>query len=70
MTQFEQLQQALEEKGELMVKSDTGEKFELHKHNVRFDEKSKMIEIDSGDKTFWLVPEKISYMWIHKEARE
>jgi hypothetical protein len=53
-----------------MVMSDSGEKFELHKHNVRFDEKSDLIEIDGGTKRFWLLPSKIAYYWIHDKARE
>jgi hypothetical protein len=70
MTKLEQLQKLVEDKGELMVMSDSGEKFELHKHNVRFDEKSDLIEIDGGTKRFWLLPSKIAYYWIHDKARE
>jgi hypothetical protein len=70
MTQLEQLQKLVEDKGELMVMSDTGEKFELHKHNVRFDKSSELVEIDGGTKKFWLLPSKIAYYWTHDKARE
>ncbi|KFM20389.1 hypothetical protein AAA799P11_00136 [Marine Group I thaumarchaeote SCGC AAA799-P11] len=70
MTKLQQLQKLVEEKGELMVMSDTGEKFELHKHNVKFDESSDLVEIDGGTKKFWLIPSKIAYYWTHDKARE
>ena len=70
MPKLQQLQQLVEEKGELMVMSDTGEKFELHKHNVKFDESSDLVEIDGGSKKFWLIPSKIAYYWTHDKARE
>lgn len=70
MTQIQQIQKLVEEKGELMVMSDTGEKFELHKHNVKFDDASGLVEIDGGTKKFWLIPSKIAYYWTHDKARE
>lgn len=70
MTQYELIKNALQEKGELMIKSDTGEKFELHKHNVTCDDSNKIIKIDGADKVFWVDPAKVSYYWIHKEARD
>lgn len=70
MSKLKQIQTLLDEKGELMVMSDTGEKFELHKHNVDFDESSDTIEIDGGTKKFWLIPSKIAYYWTHDKARE
>jgi len=70
MTKLQQLQQLVEEKGELMVMSDTGEKFELHKHNVKFDDSSDLIEVDGGTKKFWLIPSKIAYYWTYDKVRE
>jgi len=67
---LDQLQQLVEDKGELMVMSETGEKFELHKHNVKFDKSSDLVEIDAGTKKYWLLPSKISYCWIHDKAKE
>ena len=34
MTTLKQFKDILDEVGELMLMTDTGEKFELHKHNV------------------------------------
>ena len=70
MTKLQQLQQLVEEKGELMVMSDTSEKFELHKHNVKFDDSSDLIGIDGDTKKFWLILSKITYCWTHDKARE
>jgi len=70
MTQLQKLQQLVEEKGELMVMSDSGEKFELHKHNTKFDDSSDLVEVDGGTKKFWLIPSKIAYYWTHDKARE
>jgi len=70
MTKLQQIQKLVEEKGELMVMSDTGEKFELHKHNVKFNESSDLVEVDGGTKKFWLIPSKIAYFWTHDKARE
>lgn len=70
MSRYELIKKALDEKGELMIKSDTGEKFELHKHNVTYDDENKMIKIDAANQIFWVDPEKISYYWIHKKAQE
>ncbi|MCV0400068.1 MAG: hypothetical protein K5785_08755 [Nitrosarchaeum sp.] len=70
MTKLQQLQKLVEEKGELMVMSNTGEKFELHKHNVKFNESSDLVEVDGGTKKFWLIPSKIAYFWTHDKARE
>ncbi|MGD8299666.1 MAG: hypothetical protein PVJ16_06225 [Nitrosopumilaceae archaeon] len=50
--------------------TDTGEKFELHKHNVQFKENEKVIEIDAASQTYWVSPEKIAYSWVHKEGKE
>lgn len=70
MSKYDLIKNALDEKGELMIKSDTGEKFELHKHNVSYDDENKMIKIDASNQIFWIDPEKISYYWIHKKAQE
>ncbi len=70
MTALKQFKDILDDMGELMLMTDTGEKFELHKHNVQFDEQKDAIVIDAASETFWLDPAKIAYYWIHKEAKE
>jgi hypothetical protein len=53
-----------------MVRLDTGEKIELHKHNVKFENATKEIVVDAGTETFWIGADRISYYWIHKEGFE
>jgi len=64
------IKQALDEKGELMIKTDSGEVFELHKHNVTFEESAGLIHIDGGDELYWIDASKVEYYWIHKAAKE
>jgi hypothetical protein len=49
---------------------DTGEKIELHKHNVKFDDSTKEIIVDAGTETYWIDSDKVAYYWIHKEGFE
>lgn len=70
MSRYELIKNALDEKGELMIKSDAGEKFELHKHNVTCDDTNKIFKIDGSNQIYWIDPEKVSYYWIHKKAKD
>lgn len=63
---FDELKQAVEEKGEIMIKTDSGEERELHKHNTEFKENG-LIKVDADDETHWLDGEKVERYWIHKE---
>ena len=63
---FDQLRQAVEDKGEIMIKTDSGEERELHKHNTEFLENG-LIKIDADDEKHWLDSEKVERYWIHKE---
>lgn len=69
MTTLKQFKDILDDVGELMLMTDTGEKFELHKHNAQFDEQSDSIKIDAASEIFWLNPSKVAYYWIHKGAK-
>jgi hypothetical protein len=53
-----------------MLRLDTGERIEWHKHNVKFEDSTKEIVIDSGTETFWIGADRVSYYWIHKEGVE
>lgn len=44
-----------------MIKIDAGDKIELHKHNVTFEDSSQEIVVDSGVETFWIDGNKIAY---------
>lgn len=70
MSDYNALKQALNTNGELMIKTDNGDKFELHKHNVTFNDSKKEIVVDGAVETFWIDANKVSYYWIHKETRE
>ena len=54
MANFESLKSAVDTNGEVMIRIDTGEKIELHKHNVKFQDATKEIIVDSGTETYWI----------------
>jgi hypothetical protein len=70
MADYEALKSSLDKYGEVMIRIDTGEKLELHKHNVRFDDNTKEIIVDASTETYWISADKVSYYWIHKEGIE
>lgn len=70
MANYEALKASVDKNGEVMVRLDTGEKIELHKHNVKFENATKEIVVDAGTETFWIDVDRISYYWIHKEGIE
>jgi len=53
-----------------MIKIDVGDKIELHKHNVTFDDSSQEIIVDAATQTIWIDSNKIAYYWIHREGFE
>jgi hypothetical protein len=64
------LKASVEKNGEVMVRLDTGEKIELHKHNVKFENANKEIVVDAATETYWIGADRVSYYWIHKEGIE
>lgn len=70
MVNYEALKNSLEKNGEVMICVDSGEKIELHKHNVRFEDSTQEVVIDAASETYWIGADKISYYWIHKEGFE
>ena len=63
---YDRLQSAVEENGEVMIRTDSGEDRELHKHNSEFLDNG-MIKVDADDEIHWLNPEKVERYWIHKD---
>lgn len=63
---FDELKQAVEDKGEIMIKTDSGEERELHKHNTKFLENG-LIKVDADDEIHWFNGEKVERYWIHKD---
>lgn len=70
MASYEALKASVEKNGEVMVRLDTGEKIELHKHNVKFENATKEIVVDAASETYWIGADRISYYWIHREGFE
>jgi hypothetical protein len=70
MANYESLKASLDRNGEVMIRIDTGEQIELHKHNVKFDDSTKEIVVDAGTETYWIGADRVSYYWIHKEGFE
>lgn len=70
MANYEALKTSLDKNGEVMIRIDTGEQIELHKHNVKFDDSTKEIVVDAGTETYWIGADRVSYYWIHKEGFE
>jgi hypothetical protein len=53
-----------------MIKLDNGEKIELHKHNVTFNDSTQEVIVDAAKETYWIDVNKITYHWIHREGIE
>jgi len=48
----------------------TGEKIELHIHNVKFDDTTKEVIVDAASETYFIGVDRVSYYWIHREGFE
>ncbi|MGB7632892.1 MAG: hypothetical protein WBL68_04150 [Nitrososphaeraceae archaeon] len=70
MANYEALKASVDKNGEVMIRLDTGESIELHKHNVKFENATKEIVVDSGPQTSWIGADRVTYYWIHKEGFE
>jgi hypothetical protein len=70
MANYESLKASLQKNGEVMIRLDTGEKIELHTHNVKFEDSTKEIVIDAATDTYWIGADRVSYYWIHREGFE
>ena len=63
---FSRLRDAVDDFGEVMLLTDSGEEHELHKHNSEFIEEKGLVKIDAADEIHWLDLEKVERYWIHK----
>jgi len=63
---YDRLKDAVEEYGEVLIHTDSGEKRELHKHNSEFQE-GGIIKVDADDEIHWLNAEKVERFSIHYE---
>jgi hypothetical protein len=48
MASFEALKASMERNCEVMIRLKTVEEIELHKHNIKFEDATKEIVVDSG----------------------
>ena len=70
MANYEALKASVAKNGEVMIRLDTGEKIELHIHNVKFDDTTKEVIVDSATETYFIGVDRVSYYWIHREGFE
>lgn len=63
---YDRLKDAVEENGEVMIRFDSGDEAELHKHNTEFLEDS-VIKVDADDRVHWFNAEKVERYWIHED---
>ncbi|MGA9844208.1 MAG: hypothetical protein WBP64_12230 [Nitrososphaeraceae archaeon] len=70
MANYKTLKASVAKNGEVMVRLDTGEKIELHIHNVKFEDSTEEIVVDAGTETYWIGADRVSYYWVHKEGFE
>jgi hypothetical protein len=70
MASYDAVKASVAKNGEVMIRLDTGEKIELHIHNVKFEDATKEIMVDAGTETYWIGADTVSYYWIHKEGFE
>lgn len=70
MVNVKTLRDSLEKNGEVMLRLDNGEKIELHKHNVTFNDSTQEVIVDAAKETFWIDANKIAYYWIHRDGME
>jgi hypothetical protein len=68
MASYEALKDSVAKNGEVMIRLDTGEKIELHIHNVKFDDGTKEVIVDAATETYFIGVDRVSYYWIHKEG--
>ncbi|MFB6203301.1 MAG: hypothetical protein ABEK01_02315 [Candidatus Nanohaloarchaea archaeon] len=60
----DRIRKAVEKYGEVMIRTDSGEDFELHKHNADFKDDG-VVEVDADDEVHWLDLDKVERYWIH-----
>ncbi|MBI2675274.1 MAG: hypothetical protein HYX24_02355 [Candidatus Aenigmarchaeota archaeon] len=70
MIDYESLKKAVEEFGEVMVRTAANQVYELHRHNIEFIDRAKTIRIDGGTETHWVNADSIESYWIHRKAKD
>jgi hypothetical protein len=72
MANYKSLKASVDKNGEVMIRLDTGESIELHKHNVSFNDNTQEIVVDSGTAMLSHIPNSItaSIIWIEIQSSE
>ena len=60
MSNIKALKESLDKNGEVMIRLENGEKIELHRHNVTFNDSTQEIVVDAASETYWIDANKIS----------
>jgi hypothetical protein len=63
---YNRIKQELEESGEVMIKTDSGEERALHLHNIEFLEEP-IAKVNGGEGIHWINLNKVERYWIHEE---
>ena len=63
---YNRIKNKLQETGELMIQTDSGEERELHLHNVEFLDEP-IAKVEGGEGTHWINLNKVESYWIHQE---
>jgi hypothetical protein len=59
MASYEALKASLNKNGEVMIRLDTGDKIELHTHDVKFEDSTREIVVDAGTETYWIGADRV-----------
>ncbi|WP_435360748.1 hypothetical protein [Haloarchaeobius sp. DFWS5] len=63
---YSRLQDALDEYGEVMIRTTSGEEGELHPHTASFEDEP-YLKVEAEDKTRWVNTQFIETFWIHED---
>jgi len=63
---YQRIKEKLQETGELMILTDSGQERELHLHNVEFKEEP-IAKVEGGEGAHWINLNKVEEYWIHQE---
>jgi hypothetical protein len=63
---YNRIKDKLQETGELMIQTDSGEERALHLHNVEFLDEP-IAKVETGDQTHWINLDKVERYWLHRE---
>jgi hypothetical protein len=63
---YNRIKDKLQETGELMIQTDSGEERALHLHNVEFLDEP-IAKVETGDQRHWINLDKVERYWLHRE---